>query len=535
MHGRRPMSSIGRLAARAAALALLTGTVAIAALATSVPSAEAGTTTETTIGLSSSPPTPRTGEAVTYTSTVEAGGLPVEEGSVAFYDDEAPVEGCEEQPVDAEGEATCEATAGEQGIHEVVAVYGDELGSYEPSEYFLLVTVEEALTTTTTTSTGTSSTSTSSSATTTTTTTSAQGPSQETYLDDFESSPEEPAEGEAVVYEATVFAESGEAAGGTVSFEDDGEVIPDCEARPVGEHGEVTCAALAGSSGVHVITLEYSDAGIYEPSVELAFIAVKASGSVETHEPELTFSSEPEDPEIGEEVTYRVKVDYGDTHPTHGVVTFEDFPDYISGCIGALINSNGEASCKTTATSAEPHSVGVDFRGSEAFAHAEATFTVSPPVTTTTETTTSSTTSASTPPPAHAAGVGGVGGSAPTARPALALLSSGTRPAISARGFPVSATCGPAACTVRAGGTVRLPGSSRLWHLGATIATIAAGRVQTLALQTPPGLRRVLRTYLRHHPAHRITVTVRLAMVQNGRALQTITRRLPIWTYTRSR
>jgi hypothetical protein len=82
---------------------------------------------------------------------------------------------------------------------------------------------------------------------------------------------------------------------------------------------------------------------------------------------------------------------------------------------------------------------------------------------------------------------------------------------------------------------VRLPGSSRLGHLGATIATIAAGRVQTLELQVPPGLRRVLRTYLRHHPAHRITVTVRLAMVQNGRALQTITRRLPIWTYTRSR
>jgi hypothetical protein len=121
-----------------------------------------------------------------------------------------------------------------------------------------------------------------------------------------------------------------------------------------------------------------------------------------------------------------------------------------------------------------------------------------------------------------------VSGSAPTARPELALLSSGAPPRVNARRFRVAATCGSAACTVRAGATVRLPGSSRLWHLGAARAKIAAGRVQTLELSVPPALRRAIRTYLRHHPARRVTVTVRLTMVENGRALQTITRRLPI-------
>lgn len=82
--------------------------------------------TVTTLKATSTAPT--AGSAVTYTATVAPGhaGPLSPGGTVQFSDDGTPIAGCEAQPVQAGGSATCAMTAGSAGVHTTVAAYGGD-------------------------------------------------------------------------------------------------------------------------------------------------------------------------------------------------------------------------------------------------------------------------------------------------------------------------------------------------------------------------------------------------------------------------
>jgi hypothetical protein len=83
--------------------------------------------------------------------------------------------------------------------------------------------------------------------------------------------------------------------------------------------------------------------------------------------------------------------------------------------------------------------------------------------------------------------------------------------------------------------SVKLPRSSRVWRLGVDYVAIAANGQKTLMLTVPYALRHTVRRYLLRHPHYEVMVAVRLTMTQSGRAVQTVTRSLPIWTYVNFR
>ena len=83
----------------------------------------------TTVSLTSSSPSVRVGQAVTYTATVSPapGG-----GTVAFNDGGTPIADCGSQPVGAAGTAACQTTYAAAGTHTISAVFSG-YGTYAPT------------------------------------------------------------------------------------------------------------------------------------------------------------------------------------------------------------------------------------------------------------------------------------------------------------------------------------------------------------------------------------------------------------------
>jgi hypothetical protein len=260
------------------------------------------------------------GQQVTYTATVSPtdGG-----GTVSFADSGAPIAACEDQPVNASGQATCDQTYPGTGSHSIVATYSGDTGFAGSVSAALAETVSGSVTATATT---------------------------------LASSANPATVGQQVTYTATVSPTDG---GGTVSFSDGGTAISACQSLAL-SGGQAGCAQTYTTPGTHPIVATYSGDATFGGSAS-ATVNQVVSSSVTATTTVLTSSANPS--AVSQQVTYMATVSPTDNG---GTVSFTAAGKAISGCQSVAV-SNGSAACPQTYTAAGSHSIVAAYSGDTSY------------------------------------------------------------------------------------------------------------------------------------------------------------------------
>jgi len=316
---------------------------------------------------------------------------------------------------------------------------------------------------------------------------------------------------------------------GTVAFIDEGAPLPQCEAQPVNTiTGEATCEVTYETPDAYVVTAEYS--GSTDTSYQSS---QSASEEIVARAPTtITLAASSSSPTLGSSVTYTATVT---PVPSSGTVSFMEGETVIPGCGEQPVNpSTGQATCEVTYETPGTHSITAQFSGSR-----QAIFGAS-----TTASVTEITAGAVSPPspgsePASTPSAAASTAPAPTTArstprempaPKLRLLRKGAQPLINAHAFDAWVTCGAAPCTVSAKAWVKLPNRSRPLRIVAGASTLAGGQTGAVKLLIPRHLRRLVRRYLVDHPGYHVSIEVTLT-TGSGRSAQTVRTTIPIWTF----
>ncbi|CAK0758166.1 exported hypothetical protein [Gammaproteobacteria bacterium] len=152
-------------------------------------------------------------------------------------------------------------------------------------------------------------------------------------------------------------------AGGTVSFQDNGNIISGCTDLTIDSFGFATCTTSALSSGTHAITAVYSGDAYYTgASVTLSdgFTVQICTGRAVELQSSVLFDN----PIYGEQVVFTL---FLGTVPSSGIgtVTFQDNDTAISGCASVArdTSSINTFSCATSTLSAGSHAITAVYSG----------------------------------------------------------------------------------------------------------------------------------------------------------------------------
>ena len=293
------------------------------------PAGSAGVTPSTTTLSSSSPGTPPTsvvGDPVTYTALV-AGGAGTPTGTVAFTDGGSSI-GCDTQPVDGSGNATCLVTytsvAGSP--HAIAANYSGD-PTYDVSSDTLNQTVN---------------------------------PADPTFT--LSSSPNPSDITQQVTYTATVSG-NGDNPTGRVDYFDGGTEILGCHGTlvTVGT-GVAQCNRTynSASGSPHHVTATYNGDANYNSANSNPVDQVVHSGAAST----TTLLSDNNPANVNQTVTYTATIGGAGAPPT-GTVDFTDGGSPIGGCTGVAVNGSLQAACTKSypSTAGSPHPIRADYSG----------------------------------------------------------------------------------------------------------------------------------------------------------------------------
>lgn len=131
-----------------------------------------------------------------------------------------------------------------------------------------------------------------------------------------------------------------------------------------------------------------------------------------------------------------------------------------------------------------------------------------------------------------------LGSPAPHSMPRTAHLTIYTRASqglINSRHLYLVVGCGQVACATNASARVILPGLGHSVTLRGKAKLAAGSRVQRVELAVPAHVRRLLRSYLRHHPDAQMQLKVTVTMTAAGTAPQIASTTLKVWTLMGSR
>lgn len=288
----------------------------------------AGSTLPTATTVTAAPAGPAPGALVQYVAQVAAAqsgspsgggtdapgyvtaGDPPDGGTVAFTVDGNPVEGCDAQPVDANGKATCVAVSGAAGGHQLAADYSGDL-SFAASQGTAAVTVTAA---------------------------SGGGGGGPQATGTAVEASADPRAGSPVTYTATVTPTPDD---GTITFADNGDAIAGCTSLGF-VAGVATCTTTYSTTGAHTIVAGYSGDAGFSPSTAHVDVTIGAPAS--TTATGVDLAAAPTDPVTGQLVTLTATVDPA---PDGGTVAFADGSTPVSGCAAVAVDIyTGIARCQ---------------------------------------------------------------------------------------------------------------------------------------------------------------------------------------------
>ena len=262
---------------------------------------------------SSGDPSPA-GRQVTFTATVSP--IPAG-GTVAFTQAGTQIGGCGGLALDANGQATCQATYATFGARGVVATYSGDANHLASTSRLLAQIVGQAVTAT-----------------------------------GLASSANPSGAGAQVTFTATVSSTPG---GGTVAFTDAGTTIAGCDAVAVDGNGQAPCQATYPAIGTHTIVALYSGDGGDLPSVSRPLTQTVAKAATTT-----TLASSANPSAVGGQVTFTATVAPA---PTGGTLAFTDGGDGIPGCGPGPVDGSGRATCQATYAEVGAHAIAATYSG----------------------------------------------------------------------------------------------------------------------------------------------------------------------------
>ena len=272
------------------------------------------------------------GDQVTLTAsvTVNNPGAGTPTGSVVFSDDNTAIPGCENQPLAADGTATCTVVLSDPGTHTISAAYsGDDSFTGSSDSLAQRVLVRTATT--------------------------------------LASIPNPSVVGQAVTYTATI---NPAPDGGTVTFLDGTTVIVGCSGKPISAGGLASCTAAASTAGTHEISAQYSGNDTYAASSGALSQTVNTASTTTRLSLQVTFMGGV----LKFVYTATVSVNApGAGNPT-GTVTFKVGNTTIAGCDNRPLDTTSETTTCTTSTfGATTGAVTAYYNGDDNFAPSHST------------------------------------------------------------------------------------------------------------------------------------------------------------------
>ena len=278
-----------------------------------------------------------TGQTVTFTATLSAGGSGsgTPTGTVSFKDGGVAITGCSAVNLSA-GSATCSDVLGTAASHTITVDYTNSDGNWVSSTGNTMTGAPQVV-------------------------------SADTVVVSLTSNHNPSVTGQTVTFTATLSA-GGSGSGtptGTVSFKDGGVAITGCSAVNLSA-GSATCSDVLGTAASHTITVDYTNSdGNW----------VSSTGNTMTGAPQVvdlapttvSVISSGSPTAFGQLVTYTATISVtspGSASGTpSGTITFFDNGVAISGCSGRTVIGGMTATCVTSTTPAGSQTITVQYNG----------------------------------------------------------------------------------------------------------------------------------------------------------------------------